>query len=1143
MLFKVVIKFLLALSFVLGSHKLWAVNSKYASNSVLATGTWKKVRIEKNGVYKITYAELLKMGFNDPMKVSVLGYGGWPLDEDFTKPYIDDLPVIPVWHGDGYLLFYGKGCRKWEYSAFEKRFVHTNNPYSEYGCYFLTDDIPVKKMERMSSIKGEAKLQITEFDEYLLHETERVSSNKSGRKLYGENLSGLSTDILIKGVEGMTDNKGEVWFHYIERTTTEKEISLFVDGNKAGRGYTPIITSGDKHIDYLKGKTGVISGSWEGKKNKDIKIQIQSKPSLSNSAYLDYVYLQGKRVLQTYNEPYIFFRSLPSINNTTEFIVQNANKNTLVFDVTDGFNVKLMETSLKGNNLSFSIPAGALREFVLVQPDKRFSDVAVENLPNQNLHGLLQSDMIIISPSDFKKDADRLANIHREKDNLSVIVVTPEEIYNEFSSGTPDATAYRRFVKMFYDRSKDRTGRAPKYLLLFGDGAYDNRFLTKEWKTFSEANRKNMLLTYQTEESLNAYSYVTDDYFGLLDDDDEIFRYEKAGSGMTPKSRGLVDIGIGRLPVRTSEEAKAVVDKIISYMTDCKLGIWKNSLCFLADDGNGSDGFSTVHVSDADNVASSVYKNRPEYIVNKIYFDSYKKYAVGIPYPDVNKTLQRKLNEGLLVLDYVGHGGTEALSDEKVITHNDILGYKYEHLPLWITTTCDFCRFDDIQTSAGEDVFLNKKSGGIALFTTSRVSFTDINRIVNNDLISGLFVNEGYKNNSLGDIIKSMKRNTTDGRKLGFCLIGDPALRLSYPQYNVSITSINEKPVGDSVVQFKAFEKVTISGYIQDALGNTQDDFSGQLDVQIFDGKTDVTTQGNNGNKYYYEDYVNVIYKGGTTVSNGRFKLSFVVPKDISYTTTNKGKMSLYAFNEATRIDAQGYYDDFVVGGTSDTPEIDNEAPEIRAMFFNDSAFVNGGKVNSTPYFYARLWDKSGINVTGSSVGHDVTLYIDDNPIRNYNLNDYYKNIPDKHGEGEVGFSVPKLESGLHYAEFKVWDVMNNVRTDTITFEVVEGLKPFICDLKVFPNPARESAQFYFSHNRPESRMDVEIAVYDMAGRLQWKHKERGSSDFFNGYTVNWDLRGFGGSKLRPGVYLYRASISTDNSKDATEAEKMIVLY
>ena len=263
-------------------------------------------------------------------------------------------------------------------------------------------------------------------------------------------------------------------------------------------------------------------------KNKDIKIQIQSKPSLSNSAYLDYVYLQGKRVLQTYNEPYIFFRSLPSINNTTEFIVQNANKNTLVFDVTDGFNVKLMETSLKGNNLSFSIPAGALREFVLVQPDKTFSDVAVENLPNQNLHGLLQSDMIIISPSDFKKDADRLANIHREKDNLSVIVVTPEEIYNEFSSGTPDATAYRRFVKMFYDRSKDRTGRAPKYLLLFGDGAYDNRFLTKEWKTFSEANRKNMLLTYQTEESLNAYSYVTDDYFGLLDDDDEIFRYEKS---------------------------------------------------------------------------------------------------------------------------------------------------------------------------------------------------------------------------------------------------------------------------------------------------------------------------------------------------------------------------------------------------------------------------------------------------------------------------------------------------------------------------------------------------------------------------------------------------------------------------------------
>lgn len=1120
-----------------------ADSSRYASNSVLAGGNWKKIKIEKTGIYKITYDELRKMGFPDPMKVSVHGYGGWPIDEDFTKPYTDDLPAVAVWRGESYLLFYGKGCCKWEYNEPEKRFVHTNNPYSKYGYYFLTDGQAIKYMELISSPENNPSLLVTDFDEYILHETDYVSVNKSGRDLFGESLSGLSKEIAVKGVDGMTDEEGKVVCRFIERTFNEKNISLFVDGELGGSGAAPIITYKDDFQEYIKAKSGCITGRWSGEKHQNIKVQIKSSTPMSNAAYVDYIYLQGKRVLKNYDEPYTFFRSLPSVDNTTKFIIRNADAKTLVFDVTDGANVKIVETKQEGNGLSFVIPAGALREFALVRTDRDFPSLSFEDVPAQNLHQLSQPDMVIISPQAFKKEAERLAAAHQEMDGFLVEVVSPEEIYNEFSSGTPDASAYRRFMKMFYDRSLAGLGMAPKYLLLFGDGAYDNRFVTKEWSNYPEKDRKNMLLTYQTQESLNAYSYVTDDYFGLLDDDEDVFHYEKKNGSDVPVSKSTVDIGIGRFPVRTQEQARQTVDKTIAYMSNDQFGLWKNSVCFLADDGNGSDDFSTLHQSDADKVAEIIEKSRPEYIVNKIYFDSYKKSSDGNPYPDVRKDLQRKLDDGLLVLDYVGHGGTEALSDDKVLTHNDILQSKYSILPFWITATCDFCRFDDAMTSAGEDVFLSEKSGGIGLLTTTRVAFTNSNEWANQMFIRYLFDSQVAKENRFGDVIMKTKRSTTDGKKLGFCLIGDPALGLSQPEYRVKITHVNEKQIDGSVVQFKAFDRVILAGAVVDGSGEMIDDFSGELVIRIFDGKTRLETIGNNyGKKFSYDDYVNYVYKGNVYIVDGKFSVSFIVPKDISYSTANRGKMSLYAYDRTTGREAQGYYNEFVVGGTANGQEKDTVPPEIRGLFLNDTTFADGDIVNTTPYFYARLWDKSGINITGNSPGHGITLYIDEDPNRNYNLNEYYENVAGSEGEGVVMFGIPELEPGWHFAEFKVWDIMNNARTATFTFEVKKGLKPFLSELDATPNPARGQVRFSFSHNRPECRMKVGIMVYDLAGRLLWKHEEQGTSGMFQNYTIDWDCCASGGARLHSGVYLYRAAISTDNSKEATDAKKLIIL-
>lgn len=815
---------------------------------------------------------------------------------------------------------------------------------------------------------------------------------------------------------------------------------------------------------------------------------------------------------------------MTSVGNASRFVISEANSNTLVFDVTDALNVKRVEADLNGSELSFTIPAGRLREFVLVQTNQTFpSPEVVGEVASSNLHGLEQRDMIIISAPSLVQQAERLAVAHREKDGLTVEVVTPEAIYNEFSSGTPDATAYRRLMKMFYDRSSS-LGNPPKYLLLFGDGIYDNRGISGEVQGVS---RSNMLLTFQSQESLNVYSYATDDYFAFLEDN--------SGSNF---SRDKMCLGVGRFPIRTVTEATQMVDKTISYMENKDSGSWKNNVTFVADDGNNEDSFTTNHMKQADQLAEAIEEMQPGFLVNKVYFDAYKRSSLGT-YPDVHNEIEKLLKSGQLLINYTGHGSTTHWADESVWTQTDINNSSYKHLPVWVTATCDFTRFDDVKTSAGESVFLNPTSGGIALFTTTRVVFSGNNANLNKALIDNLFQEGANSRYTLGEAMMYTKRQLNDSNKLNFILIGDPALKFAYPEYKARVTAVNGEAVSDEPFEFKALSRITVEGEILNPSGSFAADFTGVLSSTIFDSQSSITTLGNSSEKFTYLDYPNTIYIGRDSVRNGKFSFTFMVPKDISY-SNKKGKLNLYASSETK--EAQGSFFDFIVGGTSDTAETDTIGPEIRQIYLNDSSFVSGDKVNTTPYFVAKLWDKSGVNITGSSVGHDMMLTIDSMPSMSYNLNSYYALLPDSENEGLVQFSIPELEPGMHTAEFKVWDILNNSTTYTFTFEVAEGLKPNLIEMYATPNPARDQVEFFLHHNRPESNLKVTVMVYDMTGKFLWSTEKSGSSELFKAYIVTWNLTDNGGRRLRPGVYLYRAAISTNNSKEATKANKLIIL-
>ena len=1117
-------RILCALLFVFGLlASAWADGSRYASESVLSSGKWVKIQVAEDGIYKLTAADLKKMGFSNLDKVAVYGYGGWPLDEDFSTTYIDDVPEVAVWRSADYLLFYGKGPRKWEYSSSDKSFIHTNNPYSNYGYYFVSEkETTGRTMEKAASAAG-ATLQVTTFDDYVLHEEELVSVNSSGRELYGESFtSTLSRDFTIS-VPGITNDEGKATLSFISRGNGT--ITMNVDGNALISGSVSVPSD-----EYEVARELYRERAWMADKGETVKVNIGYSTTGHKNVHLNYFRLQMKRQLKVYDN-YTFFRSLSARGNASRFVIQGADASTLVFDVTDGVNPQQMETSLNGTELSFSIPASAsLREFVVVKPSQIKAPVTVGEVANQNLHALPQQDMIIIAQPNFTTQAERLAEAHRTKDNLTVRVVTPESIYNEFSSGTPDATAYRRFMKMFYDR-KTSEADAPKYLLLFGDGSFDNRKLTSAWKS---VDMSNMLLTYQTENSLSSQSYVIDDYFGFLDD---------ADNKKSLQNKKLC-LGIGRFPIRTVEQATQMVDKVISYMENKNTGSWKNNLCFMADDGSNTDGFMTEHMEFADQLAGYVESEHPEFLVNKLYYDAYKKDMTAGTYPDVRSGLQKLLKDGLLLFNYTGHGGTTALSDEKVLTQTDINQFTYTHLPVWVTATCDFTRFDDLNTSAGEDVFLNKSSGGIALFTTVRVAYSRPNFPINDNVIRNLFERNNGRRRTLGEVMQATKNTLSSVYKLGFCLIGDPAVKMAYPEFGMKVTTVNGQSVDGNSISFKALEKITVEGEVLDASGQLVTDFTGIVNPTVKDSKVTVTCLKNSNKDdspaFTFTDYPNTIFIGNDSVRNGKFSFTFTVPKDISYSNL-QGKMNLYAVDTESGNEAQGNFDNFIVGGTSDTAETDTIGPEIRALYLNDTTFVDGGQVNTTPYFVAELWDKSGVNITGSSVGHDMMLVIDESTVLSYNLNSYYELLLGEDGTGIVKFPIPALEPGKHTAEFWVWDILNNSTVRTFTFEVVEGLKPFLFDVIATPGIAREQVTFHLMHNRPESRMRVGIMVYDLAGRQLWKHEESGTSGLFENYTVSWDLTS-GGARMRPGVYIYRAAISTDNSKDATKARKFIIL-
>lgn len=1126
------------------SDKPMKVNKQfYSTSSVLENGKWVKISVKENGMYKISYSDLQTYGLTNLSNVTVWGHGGKNLSYMNSTSSYDDIKQIPIYIEKGsdgifnqgdYILFFAEGPLTWKYESANSFFMHEYHAYSNSIAYLITTDYPsALRVNNIQSTTLPYTYQTNSFDELVAFEKNDTNLIKSGRDWYGESFDIYTTRLYDTKLNNPEPNGStKIRIRASARSSSSSSYSLFANGNTNPIGNITLagINLSDDEGDYFSYNQQQFT-TLTPSGNLTLSLTY-SKPSPAANGWLDFITVNSRQLL-SYQGKQLFFRDSKSIGSgrISEFNISNATSSLQLWDVSNIFNPLRITNFLNGNQANFTLPTDTLRQFIAFEVDKALNVNYVGNVENQNLHELPYHDMIIVTHPSFLSQANELAEIHRINDGLTVAVVTTDQVYNEFSSGNRDVSAIRNFMRMFYKRSPVPED-IPRYLLLFGDGSYDNI-------TDSKSNT-NLIPTYQSKESNNkSTSFVSDDYFGLLGDSEG-------------EADGLLDIGIGRIPASTQEHANSVINKIKQYYNFSSLGDWNNQLCFIGDDEDGN-----IHMSDANTIADYVRDNHPNYNVQKIFFDAYIQQSTptGNRYPDVTSAINNRVNSGALIVNYTGHGNEQWLSHEKVLMLDDVRSWRnIQKLPLIVTATCEFSRFDDSNLiSTGEQILLTPNGGGIGLLSTTRIVYSSPNFTLNFNFFKTVFEEAVKKNNTsskqideyhyrLGDIIKITKNISGSGyNKRNFMLLGDPAIMLKYPSKKIALTQINNTPIAIFTDTINALSNLKLSGKILNHDGSDDLNYNGTTSVVLFDKEKTVKTLNNDGDGFIMNFKVreNIIYKGIATIKNGAFSLNCIIPKDINY-KVGTGRISLFATNgNETGL---GNIETILIGDINSNPISDNEGPSIN-IFLNDNKFVSGGISNSNPKLIVQLSDSSGINTTGTGIGHDLVATFNDDNNKSIILNDYYKADQDSYKSGRAELQLTNLEVGQHKIKVKAWDAFNNSSLNEVSFYVTSDSKMKISHLLNYPNPFTENTGFYFEHNQPFSNLDIIIQIYSPSGKLvkTINHSEL-TSDGFRVGPIHWDGKDDFGDKIGRGVYFYKLRVRSSNGTSADQQQKLVIL-
>lgn len=1095
------------------------------AQSVLSKGTWAKISVTESGVYKITYDELLGMGFSNPTAISVYGNGARTLslqNPEELPSVLNEIAILVdkgtdnVFNSGDYVLFYGQATTGWNYDTTKKQFNYNNHPYCQTNYYYITDKQATKYIQTAATPNLPYSKTVNSFDDMYIYEQNTINPIKSGRMWFetmGNKTISFSIPHLIISepitIHTQVAGRHNTWGNMFIKINNQAFDTIQVWGTTSNSPYA-VLKSSRKQ--YISNSTTLNLNIYAGFSGVDSR------------SYIDFCSIHARSKL-TFQNTQLHFRDTASVGpNTSAQFQITSNSQATVWDITNPEFPQKITTQFSNNTLTFTSDVSTLREFITFSNQYK-SVTFVSTIQNQDLLSDTDYDMLIIYNNPlFIPYAQQIADVHKTYDNMRTRIVSQQDIFTEFSAGRIDVSALRNYIRWVYTKNNGTL----QYVLLFGDGTYNNNLCS---------NNSSYIATFQSLESLYSHSsFVSDDFFGML----------QKGEGVTPEDTfvGELDIAIGRFPVNTEKEAEAVVTKTIDYITKPSYrGDWQNILCLLADD---ADENQTFHMTDADKLAQNILETYPYFNIEKIYLDAYKQIirSAGQRYPDANTAVNERMKKGCLVFNYTGHGSEIQMAAENIINASTIESWKNGNkLPLFITASCEIARFDEPSiTSLGEKFILQHNGGAVALFTTTRVVYAFSNYTLNNNIYKYLFTKDELgKPISIGKAFVQAKKvtpNDFNQNKRSFTLFGDPALRLAIPELSMHIDSIQNMPIANFTDTLQSKTIVTISGSIKNFEDKVQQEYSGTAYIKVFDKSQKISTLGNDGNTPIdFTIQNNILFQGKTSVTNGRFSSEFIIPQDIYYFKGN-GKISLYCTNDS--IQGTGYTH-VPINGTNAFAEIDSIGPQIR-LFMGDTLFTSGEITSQTPTLLVYVYDQSGINISDAAIGHSITLILNDDFSNPIILNEFYSASLNTYQYGTIQYPFSTLPEGTHTIYIKVWDTHNNMSEESIEFRVVHNSNITLYNIYTFPNPMKDNVHFHIQHNQELENIRVRIVLYNTSGMRVKTIEQEMQPQGYTEQSILWDGTTDSGSHIEPGIYPYTVELTTEQGTTIRGNQKILVI-
>lgn len=1109
------------------------------AQSFLSQGKWLQIEIGKSGMYKITKAELLAMGLDvsgtDPRNFQLYGIQGLGLSETNGALIRQQAPQIAceiqgesdgTWDDGDAVYFYAQAAKDWEFNQVE--YQHANNFYSSKTRFVIGQGTsPGLRVQAQKTALGAMNTTFKGTQSYWFHDSDIVNPASMGRQWFGERLGNETLQrSFSKYIPATGTDSLEVTFQ-VASFVTEDTGSLIVTVNGQPARFSLRAIGGSYEPYYLlKGKLKVMASG----NNFTINFKL-NRPNTKSYVLVDWFEVKKWESTNIAVSATGFIRNneLAMYNQNAYFeFAPSLTAGLQIWNVSESWQPKRMNVEDIGNGNRRLAIAKEEDHHTFIAFDKNASDflkpVAKQLMSNQNKAFESPAELIIITHPNFMDAAKELAEFRGKNPGYAVQVVTPEDVYNEFSAGQQDLVALRDFIR-WRKKFGDASGKPLKYVTLFGAASFDMQDRV--------ANNTNFIPIYQSTGSSGAGSFCLDDFLCFLD--------SNQGDPMQVKSK--MGVSIGRIPARTLEEAKGVVAKIRRYSDPKSLGPWRTNIAFACDDVD--EGWETEFVVESENNANYINQFFPYLNVNKLYADAFPQSTTGNneKYPEMSAAINRTINDGALFLNYQGHGGLKGWAQESMLDIPMINGWNNAYkMPILFTATCEFSAFDDPKVqSAGELSLLNPKGGAIALMSTTRLVYVSGNTQINRDF----WTNYGFpKPNepipTLGDVYQRMKNRpsyTTEDNK--FALLGDASMPIAFPKHLIQIDTVQGKHISAFRDTIKAFSVVHLKGHVNERLVGEFSNFNGTMWVKIFDKPLQKFTLDNDrqAKPVAFSELSGILFNGQVTVKNGRFELVFSVPKDIAY-NYGIGVAKFYAHNGET--DAAGSWQ-FFIGGSETLQNVDTDGPSIQA-YMQDTTFVDGGKVARDVDFVARIFDKDGINATGAGIGRDMQLIIDEGTEnqRSFVLNDYFSYDVNSYTRGTVRFPMSDLQPGKHTFTCKAWDIYNNPGKGLVTCLVIPPRTLEITKSAAYPVPFQDELHVWVQHTLPGENLTVKWKIMDAQGRVIADGDSFHESAPAKLTVIDWDGKTQNGAEIQGGVFFYQVIVLTEDGLENTVGGKFV---